>query len=195
MLPRQLPVLADGRVRLRAFRETDVEVVLSVAGDPLIPLITAVPASGRREDALAYIERQHERLSSGMGYSFAIAEAATNVAVGQIGLWLQDYRYGRASIGYWITPRQRRRGFATAALRAVSRWAFALDGIARLELHVEPWNEGSWRAAERAGFRREGLLRGWQAVGQKRRDMYVYGVLAGEVGGPGYGGPPKPNYG
>ena len=181
MLPKQLPVLVHGQVRLRAFRGTDVEIVLSAGADPLIPLITTVPTSGRREDALAYIERQHERLASGAGYSYAIAETVTDEAVGQIGLWLHDYRHGRASIGYWIAPSQRRRGHATAAIRAVSGWAFTLPGIARLELYVEPWNEGSWRAAERAGFRREGLLRSWQAVGQERRDMYMYSMLAGEV--------------
>jgi ribosomal-protein-alanine N-acetyltransferase len=181
MLPTQLPVLADAPVRLRAFRDTDAEAVLSVSADPLIPVITTVPASGCREDALAFIERQHERLASGIGYSFAIAESDADRAVGQIGLWLHDHQHGRASIGYWIAPQQRQRGYATAALQAVSRWAFTLDGIARVELYVEPWNKGSWRAAERAGFRREGLLRSWQAVGQQRRDMYMYSLLADET--------------
>ena len=46
---------------------------------------------------------------------------------------------------------------------------------------VEPWNEGSWRAAERAGFVREGLLRSWQRVGDERRDMYMYGFLPGDL--------------
>jgi RimJ/RimL family protein N-acetyltransferase len=181
MLPKQLPVLAQRHVRLRAFRDTDVEVVLSAGADPLIPLITTVPTSGRRADALAYVERQHERLTSGIGYSFAIAETVTDQAVGQIGLWMHDYRHGRASIGYWIAPGQRRRGHATAAIRALTRWAFTLRGIARLELYVEPWNEGSWQAAERSGFRREGLLRSWQAVGRERRDMYMYSLLASEA--------------
>ncbi|WP_446219865.1 hypothetical protein [Micromonospora sp. IBHARD004] len=57
MLPPQLPVLTREPVRLRAFRETDVDLVLSVAGDPLIPLITTVPTAGDREDALAYLAR------------------------------------------------------------------------------------------------------------------------------------------
>jgi hypothetical protein len=40
-------------------RDSDVDVVLSVAVDPLVPLITTVPVSGRR-DALAF--RRQERL-------------------------------------------------------------------------------------------------------------------------------------
>ncbi len=177
MLPSHVPVLIREPLRLRAFRETDIDLVLSVAADPLIPLITTVPATGRREDALAYLARQHERVSSGAGFSFAIADAANDEAVGQIGLWTHDYRHGRASIGYWVAPRHRRNGHATLALEVISRWGFSLDGIARLELYVEPWNEGSWKAAERVGYQREGLLRSWQAVGEERRDMYMYSLL------------------
>jgi [ribosomal protein S5]-alanine N-acetyltransferase len=180
MLPTRLPVLTHEHVRLRGFRESDVDLVVSVGSDPLIPLITTVPASGSREDALAYIARQHERLTSGVGYSFAIADAATDEAVGQIGLWMRDQSHGRASVGFWIAPAHRRRGYLTAALHAVSRWGFSLGGIERLELHVEPWNDGSWKAAERVGYQREGLLRSWQAVGGQRRDMYVYSLLKGD---------------
>ncbi len=53
----------------------------------------------------------------------------------------------------------------------------ACDDVHRLELYVEPWNDGSWRAAERVGYRREGLLRSWQSVGHQRRDMYMYSLL------------------
>jgi [ribosomal protein S5]-alanine N-acetyltransferase len=181
MLPSEMPTLSLGPIRLRPFREADAEAVMSVAADPLIPLITTVPVSGHRTDALAFIERQQERLPAGIGYSFAIAEAAGDQAVGQIGLWLHDHRHGRASIGYWLTPQHRGRGYASAALRALTRWAWTLPGIARLELYVEPWNESSWRTAESAGFHREGLLRGWQPVGNKRRDMYMYSLLATDV--------------
>jgi len=53
---------------------------MSVADDPLIPLITTVLTSGRGDDARAYLQRQHDRLSTGAGYSFAIADAHTGDA-------------------------------------------------------------------------------------------------------------------
>jgi [ribosomal protein S5]-alanine N-acetyltransferase len=184
-LPVRLPVLTYKHVRLRGFQESDVDLIVSVASDPLIPLITTVLATGSRDDALAYIARQHERLTSGVGCSFAVADSATDEAVGQIGLWTRDLGHGRASVGFWIAPAHRRRGYVIAALCAVSRWALTLDGIERLELHAEPWNEGSWKAAERVGYLREGLLRGWLAVGGQRRDVYVYGLLKGDSFGRG----------
>jgi [ribosomal protein S5]-alanine N-acetyltransferase len=181
MLPTEVPVLTHRPVVLRAFRDEDVGLVQSAADDALIPLIASVPASGDLDAARAYIERQRERLATGVGYSFAIADAASEDAVGQIGLWLKDLADGRASTGYWIADRFRRRGYVTAALAAISRWGLSLPGIHRLELYVEPWNDGSWRAAERVGYRREGLMRSWQQVGSERRHMYMYSLLAHDL--------------
>ncbi len=84
---------------------------------------------------------------------------------------------GRASIGYWIAPGFRRQGYAAAALGVLVDWASTLTEIKRLELYVEPWNEGSWRAAEACGFLREGLLRSWEQVGDERKDMYMYSSI------------------
>lgn len=165
---------------LRGFEERDCGLLRSVAGDPLIPLITTVPTSGALSDAIAFIDRQRDRLTSGVGYSFAITDADTDNAVGQIGLWLREIAQGRATTGYWIASPFRRRGYLRAALRAITNWALSLDEVERLQLHVEPWNEASWRAAEACGYQREGLLRSWQPVGGERKDMYVYSALSGE---------------
>lgn len=177
MLPDVMPMLTGDRVTLRPFLDTDVALVQSGADDPLIPLITTVPASGMTEDAAAYIARQHDRIRSGSGYSFAIAENDHGQPVGQIGLWLANIDDGRASTGYWVSPQFRRRGFVRAALHLLSDWALSLGEVERLELYVEPWNEGSWRAAGACGFEREGLLRSWQRVGTERRDMFMYSRL------------------
>lgn len=177
MLPADVPVITYPPVVLRPFADHDARLVQAAASDPLIPLITTVPASGDLGAALAYIDRQHGRLTSGQGYSFAIADAVTGAAVGQIGLWLENLDQGRASIGYWVADQFRGRGYVTAALAAISRWGLTLDGVHRIELYVEPWNQASRRAAERVGYRREGLLRSWQQVGPQRRDMYMYSLL------------------
>jgi RimJ/RimL family protein N-acetyltransferase len=177
-LPDAVPVLERSPVRLRPWRDDDAGLIASVAADPLIPLITTVPAVGSTENVAAYLERQRQRLADGAGYSFAIADLEADDAVGNIGLWTTRLRAtGRASTGYWIAPAFRGRGYATAALQALTGWALTIPEVERLELYVEPWNEGSWRAAERAGYQREGLLRAWQRVGDTRKDMYMYAVV------------------
>ena len=58
----------------------------------------------------------------------------------------------------------RRRGVALAAARLVVRWAFEEVGVERLEILTYPGNAASQALAEKLGFRREGLLRGFLAV-------------------------------
>ena len=174
--PLVLPQVRGRLVQLRPFRTADVAAVREASGDPLIPQITTVPQTDDPELAVAYIERQDDRARTRVGYSFAIADA-DDVAVGQIGLWLRDLDQGRASVGYWVRPSARGRGYASDALSALAEWSWSLDELHRLELYVEPWNEASWRTAERAGFAREGLLRSWQVVAGRRRDMFMYSRL------------------
>lgn len=173
-----VPTLAAGPFRLRPFTFADIDAVREASLDPLIPLITTVPAPFTEEEGRRFISRQWKRAEQGTGYSFAIADAGTGRAVGQAGLWLKDVLEGRASVGYWVVSSARGRRAALWAVAALARWAHHELDIPRLELCVEPWNTGSIRTAERAGFQREGLLRSWQSVGGTRRDMYMYARLA-----------------
>lgn len=135
--------------------------------------MTTVSAGGGAHEAADFVRRQWGRLADGAGYSFAIADR-TDLAVGQIGLWLRDADAGRAELGHWTAPSARGRGVAGHALRALTDWADTQLRIPRLQLFVEPWNAASVATAERCGFVREGLLRSWQDIAGTRRDMYVY---------------------
>jgi ribosomal-protein-alanine N-acetyltransferase len=177
VLPDALPRLLSPPVLLRAFEDRDVGVVAAASLDPTIPLITTVPTSSDPAELRAYVERQRSRLLTGHGYSFAIATAATDEAVGQIGLWTSEAPAGRATVGYWVAPHARSRGYARAALAAVTDWAFTIDEIARVQLHIDPLNEGSLHVARACGYEREGLLRSWQQIGTERRDMEVHSVV------------------
>ena len=178
-----VPVLPAGPFRLRPFTLGDLDVVREAARDPYIPLITTVPVPCTDGAARQFIERQWSRAQDGTGYSFAIADAGTGRAAGQIGLWLRDIGQGRATIGYWVAPPARGQHAAGHALAAVARWAFGKLGIPRLELCVEPWNVASARTAFITGFRREGRLRSWRDVGGERKDFDLYAMLLSDSGG------------
>lgn len=128
-------------------------------------------------EAAAFIERQRHSFQDGTGYSFAIADARTDRAVGGLGLWLRDADLGRASVGYWLLSAARGKGVAGRALDVACQWAHHTLGIPRIELYVEPWNVASIRTAEHVGFVREGLVRSWEEVDGERRDMLLYSLL------------------
>jgi ribosomal-protein-alanine N-acetyltransferase len=163
-------------VALRERRESDVATVQEASRDPQIPLITAVASTDDEAEALASIARQHDRLRTRTGYVFAIADN-TDRAIGHIGMSSVPRAGARSSIGYWILPSQRRRGYAAEALRTLTKWAMTHSPLDRVELYVEPGNEGSWRAAESAGFEREGLLQAWERIDGTPRDMFMYAQL------------------
>ncbi|WNV82405.1 GNAT family protein [Umezawaea sp. Da 62-37] len=168
---------AHGSVVLRAFTEDDVHLALEMGEDPYIPLIGSLPAHPNPHQALEWIERQQGRLAEGKGFSFAIADAGTGTALGGIGLWLSSLPAGRATAGYSVSPKHRGRGVASSALRALTAFAWTIPALHRVELHIEPWNTGSRKVAEAAGYQREGLLRSHQEIGGTRRDMLLYAAI------------------
>ena len=179
MRPLPPPVVApsaDGVV-LRPFGARDVGMLRDLATDPYVPLIGSLPAYATEQQALDFIERQHSRWETGVGYSFCVADLETDSALGTAGLWIGDLAVGRASAGYTVAPAARRRGVAARALRALTTFGWTLPELFRIELYIEPWNLGSIRTAEAVGYLREGLLRSHQPIGERRVDMYLYASL------------------
>jgi len=66
--------------------------------------------------------------------------------------------------------------FAHRAVRLLSEYAFGELGLDRLQIDADPELHASMRVAIRAGFRREGVLRGAALVDGERRDVVVYGM-------------------
>lgn len=172
--------VAYGPIVLREFCAADLPMLQEMSTDPYVPMIGSLPPNADRRQAEAYVDRQRGRLPEGTGFSFAIAEAGTGRGVGGIGLWLAGLDQGRATAGYSVTPSARGRGVAAAALTALTRFAWTIGELHRIELYIEPWNAGSVKTAERAGFEREGLLRSHQEIGGRRRDMLLYATIRGD---------------
>jgi [ribosomal protein S5]-alanine N-acetyltransferase len=163
-----------GSVVLREFTDEDAHLAVELGEDPYIPLIGSLPAHPTPQQALEWIHRQRGQLAERQRFSFAIADAESGNAVGAIGLGLRDLSAGRATVGYSVSPLHRGRGIATSALKALTRFAWTIPALHRVELYIEPWNTSSIHVAEASGYRREGLLRSYQEIGGNRRDMLLY---------------------
>jgi [ribosomal protein S5]-alanine N-acetyltransferase len=135
----------SGSVVLREFTDEDAHLAVELGEDPYIPLLGSLPAYPTAQQALEWIRRQHGQLAERARFSFVIADASSDNAVGAIGLGLRDLSDGRATAGYAVSPRHRGRGIATNALKALTRQVLdqmALpEGTARLGLR-EAWLVG-----------------------------------------------------
>ncbi len=170
-------VIHADRFGLRPFQRDDLPLIEEASADDFIPTITTVPDSYSDLEAIAFIDRQNFRLSSGEGWSLAIVDREAERAVGQMGLWISHLRKGRVEIGYWVAPSGRKQGAASAALELLSAWAFEQLDIDRISLFIEPWNVPSQKTAERSGFEREAILKSWERVAGQPKDMWAYARL------------------
>ena len=191
MLDPRLPELDAGPYVLRPFRLGDAAALVEAGRDPLIPLITTVPAAGGLEERGAYVRRQWGRLEEGLGWSWAIGEPSVGSLVGQIGLWPRGGMDERnenvtgghgarvATSGYWVLPSKQGRRAAAWALEAVVRWGFESAGLDRVELAIDPTNTGSIHTAQRVGFVCEDGIQRWEEIGGVSRALDVYVLEAG----------------
>jgi RimJ/RimL family protein N-acetyltransferase len=134
----------------------------------------------RLEDAAAHVEQAYiAGWDDGRRAEFVAEDAATATPLGRVGLRLGEP--GAAEIGYWVDPRARERGVATAAVRAVCQWAVTTAGLELIEWRCDAGNIASRRVAEKAGFFIEATLRKRRVLHGVRVDECVGSLLRHEV--------------
>ena len=111
--------------------------------------------------------------------------AVRPVATGVVSGWLSlmDMQPGHAAIelgNIWFAPRMQRTRAATEAMFLLLRLAADELGYRRLVWKCHALNAPSRRAAERLGFRFEGILRAHYTAKGRRRDTAMFSILADE---------------
>jgi RimJ/RimL family protein N-acetyltransferase len=171
-----VPDLRDDVVVLRPPTKGDVDAITAAIQDPDIPRYTRIPSPYTRADAIQFIADATAHWRNGSSQSFLITDASSGALAGGIGVHASEHLEVR-EIGYWVARAARRRGFATRAVRLVSRWVIPVLGLRRLELMTHADNVGSQAVAERAGFTREGVLRSYATIGCGLADVVMFSLL------------------
>jgi RimJ/RimL family protein N-acetyltransferase len=176
--------LTDGVVTLRALRASDRDFLFELHTLPDVVATSVPPIAPDRAEIDLRCIRAQSRWLSGERVDLVITDAPTGTPAGEIGLYYQEPPTGQAMIGYCMLPAWRGRGYPTRAARLLATWAFEQAGLARLIAGTHPGNAASQRVLERAGFRREGYLRGrLPGIDGKRADDVLYGLLPEDVRG------------
>ena len=111
------------------------------------------------------------------------ADGSEGDFIGGTGLHRIDWTVRRFEIGYWCRTAQQGQGYVTEAVRALTLFAFDTLKARRVEVRMDDGNVGSWKVAERAGFRLEGTLRSdsLNPLGEPR-DTRIYALTAATRG-------------
>ena len=127
------------------------------------------------------LARYRQDYAQGNAIAFFLFENASNRLVG--GITLGNIRHGvsqSAHIGYWVGERYAGQGLMVDAVLLLSRYAFDTMRLHRLEAACIPDNIRSARVLEKAGFRREGLLRSFLRINGEWHDHYLYALIVGD---------------
>jgi RimJ/RimL family protein N-acetyltransferase len=173
------PSLADGDIRLVPLTLAHAEELELLAQDPDVARYTRVSPPFSRAQAEAWAGRYVSGWRDGSLAGFAV-ETADGAFAGFAGVVRYDAETREAELGYIVAPAHRGRGVAGRALGLLARWAIRDAGVLRLELRIEPANAASIAVAERASFRRDGVLRSL-GFNDRRADLAVYSLLAEEL--------------
>ncbi len=182
MLHDALPALRGQGVVLRAPQASDFTAwsgLRDISRDHLQPY---EPAWAIDElDHAAYrdrLKRYQREAKADQGYAFfVVSTAAGRPLVGAI--TLSNVRRGvsqTAAVGYWIGAPFVRRGYARAALRRITQFAFEDLRLHRLEAACMPANIASLRTLETAGFLREGIGRNYLKINNRWQDHILFGL-------------------
>lgn len=88
----------------------------------------------------------------------------------------------RASIGYRIAYDYWGKGIATEALKLTVKSVFEeLGYLERLEAIADVDNPASQRVLEKAGFRKEGVLRKYVRLKGESKDMVMFSFLSSDA--------------
>jgi ribosomal-protein-alanine N-acetyltransferase len=147
-----------------------------VPWEPTWPADDLSRASFRRR-----LKRYAEDQRNDLAYPYFIFRNEDQKLVG--GLTITNIRRGVAqagSLGYWMGAAYARRGYMSAAVRALVPFAFSTLKLHRIEAACIPENTASVRLLEKTGFVREGFAREYLCINGVWQDHLLYAQVRPE---------------
>lgn len=133
------------------------------------------------EETVKLLRRFRGQFDLGRDFVYGIFPAGEEEVVGGTGLHTR-HGEGAFEIGYWIRSSRAGEGLATEATAALTRIAFELCGVDRVEIRTDPANERSRSIPRRLGYSEEATLRRRLRYPEPR-DAIVYTMFGNDFPG------------
>jgi RimJ/RimL family protein N-acetyltransferase len=152
----EVPEILTRRLRLRGWREGDVELMAAVYAEPeVVRYLRPLDLEGTRQQLSRFVDHWEEH---GFGL-WAVEERATGRLIGRIGLvhhddWTET-PYD-AEVGWALQRATWGRGLATEGGEAALRFGFENRRMERIISIAHSENVASQRVMEKLGLQREG---------------------------------------
>ena len=166
------------RLILRPFRIEDADDMFNNwASDPEVTRFLTWPAHPDVSLTRKLLESWTSRYSDGAYFQWAIELKESGAVIGSIGVIKLEEAIGSAEIGYCLSRAFWGRGIMPETLRAVMDYLFGTVGLNRVWAGHDVNNPKSGRVMEKAGMKKEGVLRASGINNQGIRDVAVWAAL------------------
>jgi RimJ/RimL family protein N-acetyltransferase len=172
--------LADGPLLLRPYLAGDADAVFEAALESIVkvnPWLSWCHPGYTKGESKSWIKTCRTSWAQGTAYEFAIIDNADGGFLGGCGLNNINAAYKMANLGYWVRSGRTKHGIATGAARIVARFGFQALGLNRIEIIAAVENKASQRVAEKAGAKREAVLRNRIILNDKPVDGVMFSLV------------------
>lgn len=132
----------------------------------------------RRFAERGFISDDHGRLAVALGDAGEVSEFIGEVSWHKAQTGPSSFSW---NIGIGLLAKARGQGYGTRAQRLLAEYLFAHTQVNRIVAETEVDNLAERRSLEKAGFTREGILRGSCFRAGRWRDMASYSILRADV--------------
>jgi RimJ/RimL family protein N-acetyltransferase len=175
--------LADDRAALRPAAERDIpEVLIAHQDDPGLARALWLDRPPSGAELGRRVEASPGERTAGRDLWLTIVPAGGDDGCrGQLEVRDVDADHRRAELTLWVAPAARGRGLGTSALRLAGEWLLRDTFLARVGLLADPGDPAIRAAAARAGFRSEGVLRGYRLLRSGRVDVEAFSLVEADL--------------
>ena len=129
------------------------------------------------EQALAWFDWCDASRADGTAHEFGIYLADGHTLIGGAGLNQLNAANGFCNLGYWVRESAQRQGAASAAVSALTRYAFQHLEQSRVEIVIAAGNEASVAVARKGGATHECLARNRLKLRGVCVDAHVFSLI------------------
>lgn len=168
--------LTSDRLTMRKFCIEDAEALYNLAKEKEVADTCLLPHPYTPDMASAWINSQKELLSEKGYYIWAVLNENSDL-IGTIGLHPEPINKSVAEIGYWFGKAFWGKGYATEAIEQVLRFGFKIPRFHKIYAKCFTRNIASYKALEKNGLVREGMLKSHIFHLDTYEDIYIYSLL------------------
>ena len=174
----ELPHIKTERLIMSSPHVSDLEKIRSIlnAKEDYSKNTVNIPFPYTIENAKFWLNIAEVGLKNQNQFIFAIRLKKTNELIGGIDLGVNK-QFHKAELGYWLNKKHWNNGFATEATKAIINFGFKELNLKRIfATHFEA-NLSSGRVMEKAGMKKEGILKCHTFKNGKYQNHILYAII------------------